>query len=105
VIYGNKMYIFGGEDAEGNTNDFFLFDFSLMKWARVTDAKGSPPDSRSYHSYVLVTSIKTNPLMAIYGGYSDDGFSRELIFFDFIDNRWKRPIAIYDNTSDLPTAR
>ena len=43
--------------------------------------------------------------MAIYGGYTDDGFSRELVFYDFLDNRWKRPIAIYDKASDLPTSR
>jgi Galactose oxidase, central domain len=40
--------------------------------------------------------------MAIFGGYSDKGFSNDLYFFDFISQRWERPITVVDENSEMP---
>ena len=32
VIYGDDMYVFGGEDKQGNSNDFFSFNFARFTW-------------------------------------------------------------------------
>lgn len=81
------MYVFGGEDALGNSNHFYTFDLQLFKWTRV-EAKGNTPDARSFHTSTLINSNQithAKPKMVMFGGYTDKGFSNDLVLFDFID--------------------
>ena len=53
IVYGEKLFMFGGEDPSGNTNDLFIFDFSKIEWKRVQTI-GTPPSPRSYHTSAFI---------------------------------------------------
>ena len=103
------MYVFGGEDSNGNNNEFFVLDLEIFQWERLDgDQLGQPPEARSFHAYTMIPnseSRKGHPRMAIFGGYTDKGFSNDLIFFDIVERRWERPGTLYDKATDLPTPR
>uniref|UniRef100_A0A3B4ZE25 Kelch domain containing 1 n=1 Tax=Stegastes partitus TaxID=144197 RepID=A0A3B4ZE25_9TELE len=46
------LYIFGGRDAVGYSNQMFTVDLSEVccSWRRVTDTKGTTPSPRNKHS-------------------------------------------------------
>ena len=72
------MYIFGGEDLKGNTNDMYKLDFNTLKWEKVKQGKFMP-SKRSLMADTIVPSstlsFLPNPSLMIFGGYTDDGFS------------------------------
>lgn len=78
------MYVFGGEDAQGNTNDFYTFDFSTMEWSWLTTVQGTAPSPRSFQSSTLIppNDYFSEPKIALFGGYTEDGFSNDLYFYN-----------------------
>jgi hypothetical protein len=71
------MYLFGGEDSQGNSNDLFVLDMNTLCWNRL-DVLGISPIGRSYHASILIPPSVfekgSHPKWAIFGGYSDKGF-------------------------------
>lgn len=53
------MYMFGGEDSRGNSNDFIYLDLVNLQWKRV-ESYGSLPDARSFHSADLIPNNEKN---------------------------------------------
>jgi hypothetical protein len=32
ALFGDRLFIFAGEDAKGNSNEIFAFDFEQLSW-------------------------------------------------------------------------
>lgn len=43
VVYGDKLFVFGGEDSHGNTNTLHSLDLLNFEWSLVHNFKGTPP--------------------------------------------------------------
>lgn len=103
MIYGNKLYLFGGEDSQGNTNDFFIFDLIKFEWSRI-NTLGNHPLQRSYHSASFIPANAlfegSYPKLVIFGGYTDNGFENDLHFLDLVTMKWERPIVVGENQNN-----
>ena len=53
MVYGDKMYLFGGSSMSGENEKFFSLDLNTIKWEVVTTRKGETPASRDEHTAVL----------------------------------------------------
>ena len=96
ILFNDQLYIFGGEDLKGNTNDFFTYQIQWNVFGKVEQG-GNIPSPRSFHSSCFIPENTENgqhPMMLIFGGYTDQGFSNELYFFDLVDMKWNKPISI-----------
>lgn len=103
------MFIFGGEDISGNSNELYTFNFLSFEWARVS-VIGLQPEARSYHAFALIPAqpqIKgSHPRLAVFGGYSESGFTKELMIFDLVTRKWERPVTTSKSSKDgEPTPR
>lgn len=65
---GNVMFVHGGiDEAENFLSDFWILEFSTLKWNRV-DYRGKPPPALAYHSSAVVIDHDrlVHPLYSIY---------------------------------------
>eukprot|EP00347_Sterkiella_histriomuscorum_P011211 403373320 len=108
VIYGDRMYIFGGEDARGNSKDFMYLDLKTLEWKKV-ESYGNHPDARSFHSSDLIppnaNDKEQHPKIAIFGGYTDEGFTNEVALFDLALQKWERPTITTKQRNAEPDPR
>ncbi|CDW87459.1 kelch motif family [Stylonychia lemnae] len=108
VVFGDRMYLYGGEDSQGNSNEFFVLDLNNLCWSRL-DVAGISPRGRSYHSSTLIPptnfDLGSHPKWVIFGGYSDKGFLNDLVIFDLVLQRWEKPVTIGTKRDSEPTAR
>ena len=84
-----------------------MFDLENFKWNK-PQAQGTAPDARSFHAYTLIDVRKVTqgkPKMAIFGGYTERGFTNDLFLYDLIEQKWEKPIVLYEKNADLPTSR
>ena len=83
MIYGDSLYVFGGQDPENNKlNDIWEFNFNTSQWLEI-EAE-DPPVARSGHSAVL---YKDN--IVVFGGIHE--VTKELndmLVYDFKNKRW-----------------
>lgn len=63
-------------------NDLYSFDTKLQKWSRV-EAKGPPPEARSFHAMVAVGSK-----LFVFGGCGKSGRLNDLHVFDTESQKW-----------------
>ena len=106
-IYGTKMYVFGGEDSRGNSNELFVLDLEQMIWTKVQNTYNRAPSARSFFASCLAPGNELrHPMIAYFGGYSDHGFEDDLIFLDLLEMRWITPMTYaYNEIFDRPTSR
>jgi hypothetical protein len=85
----SKIFIFGGRSGkdmgEGAFDDLHQFDTSSNLWSLVTDAKGTPPQKRSFHASAVAGSS-----VYIFGGCGAEGRLADLHQFDTKANHWHR---------------
>ncbi|KAJ6227596.1 faciogenital dysplasia protein [Anaeramoeba flamelloides] len=56
-VIEENMFIFGGEDSEGNlTNDIFSFDLGSKEWQKIKVNKGNIPEPRSGSTLTAVSA-------------------------------------------------
>lgn len=84
VVYGDKMFLFGGSNMETENTKFFSLDLNSLKW-EVIKSRGELPITRDEHSAVV---NELDNSMIIYGGYSDGNRTSQLIRYSFTDNKW-----------------
>lgn len=81
VVYGDKLYVFGGQDDDNNKmGDLWTYDLGASRWAEIAPAEGGfQPIARSGH-----TAVVWGQKMYIFGGILE--LTKELndmVVFDF----------------------
>ena len=79
VVFGDKMYLFGGSNLECENRKFFSLDLAQYKW-EVVKSRGDLPITRDEHTAVL---NENDSSMLIFGGFSDGSRTNELIKYTF----------------------
>ena len=109
VVYGDKMFLFGGSNLEAENRKFFSLDLNHFRWD-VVKSRGDLPLTRDEHTAVLYENEQS---MIIFGGFMNGQRTNEIVKYIFPENRWQKltmpatalqPIArsghtavIYDN--------
>ena len=52
VVFGDKMFLFGGSNLETENRKFFILDLITFKW-EVVKSRGDLPITRDEHSAVI----------------------------------------------------
>lgn len=84
VIFQNQMYVFGGNNEEGEKlNDLWRLDLRTYFWERI-NALGDLPCGRAGHSAVVYMD-----LMIIFGGMKDiTKETNDMYSYNFTSNTW-----------------
>jgi N-acetylneuraminic acid mutarotase len=61
VTYGEKMYLFGGWDGKSTLNDIWVFEWSTLRWQKISSYSGVAPRYRH-------TAIAYSNFMVVFGG-------------------------------------
>jgi N-acetylneuraminic acid mutarotase len=95
TIVGSLMYVYGGSSQVGYLDDVYVLnvrpDIPLqgeemqMAWGHV-DMSGTPPLGREGHS-----AVRSGTHIILFGGYTEKGFTNELIVLDTALSAWQRP--------------
>jgi N-acetylneuraminic acid mutarotase len=64
VCIDNKFYVFGGTTGVENSNETWMFDLTLLKWAKI-DAGALLPEQRNGHTAILIPQENS---IAVFGG-------------------------------------
>jgi len=85
VIYGDAMYIFGGQSTNDVLlNELFIYHFDSSEWEFVISAPGSNiPPPRYVHTATVI-----NNEMYVFAGMVKDGFSADLFKYSFQSKLW-----------------
>lgn len=93
ITYGNKVYIYGGQDFDGKYfNDMWAFDTDSMQWEQI-EIKGEVPKGRKGHSVILYEDS-----FFIFGGKT--GNFNEINQFWKFDIKKQRFFLIHDTMLD-----
>jgi hypothetical protein len=87
VTYDNKMWIFGGHDADACISDLWYFDWEEKMWVNETDKSTAQPPPRKGHSVVIYSHC-----MLMFGGHDSGGvkgFMADLWAYDFMNSSWR----------------
>lgn len=86
VVYGHKMYIFGGYDGrDGNYfNDFFYFNFETRHWGEMPSHVRCRPEARTDHIMALHAHH-----VYIFGGYDGHTRYQNTYRYDLKEEEWQ----------------
>mmetsp|Transcript_18781 Transcript_18781/g.71073 ORF Transcript_18781/g.71073 Transcript_18781/m.71073 type:complete len:526 (-) Transcript_18781:353-1930(-) len=82
VVYGDKLYVFGGYDGYGRVNGLYEYHLQEHVW-RKTPSHGIAPSPRDRHVGVVY-----NGSMYIFGGYDGTNRINDFHQFHFETNTW-----------------
>eukprot|EP00347_Sterkiella_histriomuscorum_P011091 403373787 len=92
VVFGEKMYTFGGSSTSNmkdQSHSFYSLDLKTYKWDQI-NARGDLPITRDDHSAVIYEGS-----MVIFGGFSTNGErSNDIYRYYFKDNKWEKVSAL-----------
>jgi hypothetical protein len=79
---GDRLFVFGGADENGNSDDLYVLG-DLLAYPRTWNPfpLAGPPPARRYHTaihYDLVESAPISNTMLVFGGLGDSGFLNDL---------------------------
>ncbi|KAG0329990.1 Negative regulator of mitotic exit [Dissophora globulifera] len=96
AVYDNKIYIFGGADADYFYNDIWCFDTRNNTWTPIP-ASGYLPSGRHGHSCVIVDGV-----LYIFGGSGPDGSElNDAYAFRIHERRW----YLFQSSGPVPSPR
>ncbi|EJU00094.1 hypothetical protein DACRYDRAFT_101149 [Dacryopinax primogenitus] len=96
VVFGQKVYLFGGTDGGFHYNDVWAFDVRIRRWEEVKTI-GYIPSPREGHACALVDDV-----MYVFGGRGVNGKDLDdLAAFKISTSRW----FIFQNMGPAPTGR
>merc|ERR1719159_1840769 len=80
TVIATKLYLFGGYDGKGRTNELYILDTADCKWVRPTWPTESPhtPPGRQRHSASLIGSKR----IYIFGGFDGNKWLNDLHVLD-----------------------
>lgn len=90
VVYGDKMYLYGGSGTTSENDLFYALDLKNYKWD-VIRARGDLPKPRDEHTCVLYEGC-----MVVFGGFIDGERVNEIYRYYIRDNKWERVQALGD---------
>ena len=96
-------YTFGGFDNNGKRlNSIYCMDFSTLKCTEIVPATGSAdaPTLRAGSGMVHF-----NRKLVVYGGYTDDGISSDLLLFDLDNSKYCKIMCVYVFVTCTPETR
>ena len=98
-------YTFGGRDGrDGNRkrlNSIYCLNFSTLKCIEIVPATGSDtPTPRDDCGMVHF-----NRKLVVYGGFTDDGLSSDLLLFDLDNSKYCKIMCVYVFVSCTPETR
>jgi len=85
IVFGDKMFLFGGSNLETENKKFFSLDLNQFKWEIVKVRGDGAPDSRDEHTACFYESEAS---MIIFGGFIKGVRTNEMDKFLFQENRW-----------------
>ncbi|KAI1314311.1 Negative regulator of mitotic exit [Mortierella claussenii] len=95
-VHDNKIYIFGGADADYFYNDIWCFDPRALTWTPIP-ASGYLPTGRHGHACTVADGV-----MYIFGGNSPDGTElNDAYAFKIHERRW----YLFQNVGPVASAR
>ena len=85
-------YTFGGMDGNRKKlNSIYCLDFSTLKCIEIVPATGSDtPSPRS-----ACRMVHFNRKLVVYGGFTDDGISSDLLLFDLDNSKHCKIMCVY----------
>jgi len=84
VVYGNKMYVFGGFSGEEYLNDLHEFDIETETWTEIShECKGDIPQPRSRFCAAV-----HGDCMYLLGGWNKVGYFNDFYRFNFVTRVW-----------------
>lgn len=95
VVWGNKLWLFGGFASTAFNNDVVCYDFDSKEMVPI-NPRGMPPSVRSAH-----VAIAAHGKMWVFGGWNGTDQNNELHSFDFNTHEW-RPEHV---NGPIPAAR
>lgn len=84
MVYGDKVYIWGGRNDRASCSTLFCFDTIWHCWT-APKTTGNIPPARDGHSACIWKNI-----MIIFGGYEEDSdaFARSVYYLDLDKMHW-----------------
>lgn len=90
TLLGNKVYIFGGEDAARRPlSDLYVLDLGTLVWEKLTTSQNQLPTPRSAH----VGTTYLDRYILYFGGGSVASCFDDLVVFDTQRLKWHVPIV------------
>lgn len=86
VVFGDKMFLFGGSNLETENRKFFSLDLNNFRWELVK-SRGELPITRDEHTAVVYENEQS---MIIFGGFMNGMRTNEIIKYLFQENRWMK---------------
>ena len=81
--YGRKLFVFGGETADGVNADMYILELTSLNWS-VAPAAGIP-QRRTCHTMTVLQGL----YVVIFGGRNADGAAlSDVAIFDINSNHW-----------------
>ena len=97
IVYGDKMYLFGGSQNTPSPSYFYTLDLRSYKW-EVVNSRGEVPERRDDH-----TAIFYDNSMVIFGGFIEGAERTNSLYrYYFKDNKWEKIQVL---CSDRPSPR
>ena len=90
VVWGDKMWMFGGERSSYAFNDLWAFDFVTSTWGHIVPMGEELPGPRYDHSASIVTNADGEVCMAVYGGRNGNQFLDDMWEFCFLSGTWSK---------------
>lgn len=85
VVYGDEVYIYGGEMNNKILGDFWALNLKHYRWRSVV-TEGESPNHRSGHSAVVYENK-----MILFGGHTDQyGDTSDLYEYNFETYKWRK---------------
>jgi Ras-related C3 botulinum toxin substrate 1 len=98
VVVHDKMYLFGGRDAD---NHVWIFDLIEYTWRELT-IKGAKPSARYGHTWTWVGG-NLAPTLLMFGGTNGKDSFNQLWSFNLAKNSWKS--LVNDKKNNAPDPR
>lgn len=81
VVFGDKMYLFGGSNLETENKRFFTLDLNMLKWDTVKPRSGAEFGlSRDEHTACIYDNEGS---MLVFGGFLQGQRTNELVKYIF----------------------
>lgn len=104
VVFGDKMYLYGGSNLEQENMKFLSLDLNSYRWENIKIRSNNYKDNlfapRDEHTAVINNEEQS---MIIFGGFKEGVRTNEMLRYTFATNRWT-PVII-DRNSPQPTGR